>query len=99
MAVDTANAQTACDRACLTRFVDTYFNALVAKNPSAVPLAASAKITTNGRVMKLDQAFWDSAERAVYRWDIQEIHAVLFNLPDAQLTGWEPQYGPGSGGR
>jgi len=70
MAVDTANAQTACDRACLTRFVDTYFNALVANNPSAVPLAASAKITTNGRMMKLDQAFWDSAERTVYRWDI-----------------------------
>jgi hypothetical protein len=70
MAVATANAETACDRACLTRFVDTYFNALVANNPSAVPLTASAKITTNGRVTKLDQAFWDSAERAVYRWDI-----------------------------
>jgi len=29
---------------------------------------------------------------------IQEIHAVLFNLPDAQPTGWEPMYGPGRGG-
>ena len=29
---------------------------------------------------------------------IQEIHAVLFNLPDAQPTGWEPWYGPGRGG-
>jgi len=70
MAVDTAYAQTACDRACLTKFIDTYFNALVAKNPGAVPLAANAKITTNGRLMKLEQAFWDSAERAAYRWDI-----------------------------
>lgn len=29
---------------------------------------------------------------------IQEIHAVLFNLPDAEPTGWEPDYGPGRGG-
>jgi hypothetical protein len=29
---------------------------------------------------------------------IQEVHAVLFNLPDAQPTGWEPWYGPGRGG-
>jgi hypothetical protein len=26
---------------------------------------------------------------------IQEIQAVLFNLPDAQPTGWTPDYGPG----
>lgn len=35
---------------------------------------------------------------AVKSGRIQEIHAVLFNLPDAQPTGWEPQYGPGRGG-
>jgi len=63
-------AKTACDRACLTGFVDTYFTALAADTPNAVPLAPTAKITTNGRLMKLDQAFWDAAERTVYRWDI-----------------------------
>jgi hypothetical protein len=26
---------------------------------------------------------------------IQEIHAVLFNLPDEQSTGWPPEHGPG----
>jgi hypothetical protein len=26
---------------------------------------------------------------------IQEIHAVLFNLPDARPTGWSADYGPG----
>ena len=35
---------------------------------------------------------------AVKNGMIQEVHAVLFNLPDAQPTGWEPQYGPGRGG-
>ena len=69
-AAATPNAKTACDRACLTGVVDAYFKALAANNPGAVPLAANAKITTNGRLMRLDQAFWDSAERTVYRWDI-----------------------------
>ena len=35
---------------------------------------------------------------AVKSGKIQEIHAVLFNLPDAKPTGWEPQVGPGRGG-
>jgi len=29
---------------------------------------------------------------------IQEVHAVLFNLPDSEPTGWEPDYGPPRGG-
>jgi hypothetical protein len=36
---------------------------------------------------------------AVKNGQIQEVHAVLFNLQDAQPTGWEPQYGPQRGGR
>ena len=34
---------------------------------------------------------------AVKRGYIQEIQAVLFNLPDAQPTGWPPDTGPGAG--
>ena len=34
---------------------------------------------------------------AVKRGQIQEIQAVLFNLPDAQPTGWPPDTGPGRG--
>jgi hypothetical protein len=34
----------------------------------------------------------------VKKGQIQEIHAVLFNLPDAQSTGWAPDYGPRKGG-
>jgi hypothetical protein len=64
------DAKSACDRACLTALVDTYFTALAANRPANVPLAPNAKITANGQGMKLDQAFWDGAERTVYRWDI-----------------------------
>lgn len=63
-------AQAACDRACLTGFVDAYFGALLANDPGAVPLAAGAKITNNGRLRGLGEAFWDGAERTAYRWDI-----------------------------
>jgi hypothetical protein len=65
-----ASAQEPCDRACLTGFVDTYFDALAANRPRNVPLAADAKITQNAKLMGLAEAFWDSAERTVYRWDI-----------------------------
>jgi len=64
------HAKTACDRACLTGFADTYFRSLVSNRPSDVPLAPNVKITHNGELMKLAQAFWESAERTVYRWDI-----------------------------
>jgi hypothetical protein len=59
-----------CNRVCLTGFVDIYLNALTANRPAAVPLATNAKVTNNGRLVKLDQAFWDGAERTVYRFDI-----------------------------
>lgn len=35
---------------------------------------------------------------AVKNGMIQEIHAVLFNMPDSEATGWEPDYGPEQGG-
>ncbi len=68
--VGAAGAQTACDRACLTGFVDKYFMALAADDPGLVPLAARAKITSNGKAMRLGETFWDGAAETVYRWDI-----------------------------
>ena len=65
-----AAAQTACNRACLTGFVDTYFKALAANDPAAVPLAPGVKITNNGKAVRLADAFWASADRTIYRWDI-----------------------------
>src|SRR5687767_13592766 len=69
-AVTGLQAKTECNRACLTSFADTYLKALAANSPNAVPLAPTAKITFNGRAVPLAQAFWDSAERIVYRFDI-----------------------------
>jgi hypothetical protein len=70
LAAATVHTKDACNRACLTGFVDTYLKALTANTPATVPLAASAKVTLNGRQVRLGDAFWDAAERTVYRFDI-----------------------------
>jgi len=70
VAAPRAQATAGCNRACLTGVVDTYFKALTANTPAIVPLAPNAKITLNGTVVPLAGAFWESADRAVYRWDI-----------------------------
>src|SRR5688500_17811256 len=70
VSVAPAAAQSTCNRACLTGLVDTYFKALAANDLAAVPLAPNAKITSNGKAVRLAQAFWPSAERTIYRWDI-----------------------------
>ena len=70
IAVSAIEARAECNWACLTGVVDTYFQALTANAPGKVPLAANAKVTLNGRAVSLAQAFWDGAERTVYRFDI-----------------------------
>ena len=70
LVVQAAAAKTDCNRACLTGFADTFLHALAANTPNSVPLAPNAKVTFNGRAVPLAQAFWDGAERTVYRFDI-----------------------------
>ena len=64
-----AQAAAACDRACLTGFVDAYFAALLANDASKLPQAAKARITENSLEKKLADTFWASAEAMVYRFD------------------------------
>ncbi len=47
-----------CDYACLTGFLDQYLAALVAHDPSRLPLAAHVKFTENTMQMKLGDALW-----------------------------------------
>ncbi|HEY1309121.1 MAG TPA: hypothetical protein VGF24_36520 [Vicinamibacterales bacterium] len=70
IAVSASEARAECTRVCLTGFVDTYFQALTDNAPAKVPLVPNAKVTLNGRAVSLAQAFWDGAERTVYRFDI-----------------------------
>ena len=50
-----------CDRACLNDLVDQYLAALVARDPSRLPLAEGCKFTENGQALKLGDGLWGSA--------------------------------------
>src|SRR5690606_38637692 len=47
-----------------------YYAALVANDPRALPQAANARITLNGKVVALADAFWDTAKSVRWRFDI-----------------------------
>jgi len=70
LSATSGTAQTTCDRACLTGFVDSYFKALLAHDARALPPAAKARITQNGSEKKLADAFWPSAAEITYRFDV-----------------------------
>lgn len=50
-----------CDRACLNSYVDQYLVALVAHDPSHLPLARQVKFTENGQVLQLGDGLWGTA--------------------------------------
>ena len=62
-------APIACNRACLTGFVDAYYQALVANNPASLPQAAKAHVTLNGKQSALAATFWPSAKAVRWRFD------------------------------
>jgi len=50
-----------CDRACLNGFVDELLAAMVAHDPSRLPLSREVKYTENGQLLKLGDGFWGTA--------------------------------------
>lgn len=54
-------AEPSCDRACLTGFVDQYLAAMVAHDPSKLPLGKNVKFTEDGVALKLGDALWATA--------------------------------------
>jgi len=63
-----------CDRACLTGYVDAWFDGLHDNDPDKVPIAANVKISLNGTLVSLRDSFWESAQYTPYRWDIVNQH-------------------------
>jgi hypothetical protein len=51
-------AATTCDRDCLKALADSYLGALVAHDPSKVPLAADVKIVENAQRIKPGEGLW-----------------------------------------
>jgi hypothetical protein len=50
-----------CDRACLNGFTDQFLAALVAHDPSRLPLGRGVRYTENGQALRLGDGFWGTA--------------------------------------
>lgn len=62
-----ADAATACDRVCLKGHVDQYLQALLAHDPSKLPVAADYKAIYNGKPTKLGgDDSWKSIDKIAY---------------------------------
>ncbi len=60
----TQSRAASCNRACLEGFVDRYFAAVIADDPTAVPLAQNVRFTENGQVLPLGEGLWKSMKGA-----------------------------------
>jgi hypothetical protein len=75
-------ASNACDRECLNGFVDQYLDAVVAHDPSRLPVTKFVKFTENGQHLELGDGFWRSATgRGTYKFYIDD--------PEAGEVGFE----------
>jgi len=57
-------ATSRCNRACLERLVDAYFAALVAHDPTRVPIAPSARFVENTVPLQPGEGLWKTASAA-----------------------------------
>jgi hypothetical protein len=51
-----------CNRACLEGVIDQYLKALVAHDPSSLPLSKDVKYTENNQVIAVGDGFWKTAQ-------------------------------------
>ncbi|MET0292354.1 MAG: hypothetical protein ABW136_08310 [Steroidobacteraceae bacterium] len=67
----TANAASACDRTCLTGLLNQYVDAVIARDPSKLPLAAgNVKVTEDSKAIKLGEGIWKTTTtRGTFRHD------------------------------
>jgi len=66
----------ACGRACLKGNIDLYLSALVAHDPSRLPLAEGARFTEDAKELPLGSGFWKTATKVQsYRQDFLDVRA------------------------
>lgn len=64
----------ACDRQCLTSFVDQYLNAMIAHDPAALDTSTNIRFTEDTVEMQLGEGLWENASALTdYRMDIIDV--------------------------
>jgi hypothetical protein len=65
-----------CDRACLEGFVDRYLDAVIADQPSAVPLAPGVRFTEDGQQLAIGDGLWNTMRaKGHYRLFVSDVPA------------------------
>ncbi len=80
--VKTESAPSDCDRTCLEGFANQYLEALVAHDPSRVPLAKNVKFTENGQELAVGDALWATAS------DLPAAYRIYFTDPQTGQVGF-----------
>ena len=63
-----------CDRECLRGFITQYLDAMIARKPDSLPLAADVKFTEDCNELELGEGIWESITRLTgYRRDILDV--------------------------
>ena len=71
-----AQGRASCDRTCLTGLLDRYVDALVAREPSRLPVTATVKFTENGQRLDLGDGLWHTVTgKGGYRLDMADVEA------------------------
>ena len=72
----TLAAAESCDRECLDGFVDRYLDALVAHQPTMLPLAAGVRFTEDGQELLLGDGLWRTMRaKGAYRLFVTDVAA------------------------
>jgi hypothetical protein len=65
-----------CNRACLEGFVDRYLDAVIANQPSAVPLAPGVRFTEDGQELMIGDGLWSTMRaKGRYRLFVTDVPA------------------------
>ena len=90
-AAQTAAAAGSCDRACLSRFITQYLDALVAHKPENLPLADQARFTEDTREMKLGEGLWKTATKlGGFRQEILDVRQGVAGVHTVVEEGSTP---------
>lgn len=68
--------ESSCDRTCLEGFVDRYLEAMIAHDPSLIPVTRDVRMTENGQRLELGDGLWRSmVGRGTYRLFVTDVDA------------------------
>ena len=80
-----------CDRACLSGMITQYVEAIVAQDPSALPLADKVKVTQDGRDAVLGEGIWkEITGKSTFRHDYVDTTKHLAATHVHLLAGDQP---------